>query len=172
MEFYHNETLIKVDVYPDDTIEMVYYKLSISLSQPDDVCSIDDIYLFSSRQYPVLTSAEQFERLKMSGYDGIPAFQLENFYKGVNLGLKIRDEMYQEDDLDDLYDVEVEFPIAQQVNSAADPSKAMHLDKYLEMATDVSTLTQRLLLDYMPFDKIHVCLKKDRPEYSTPTYAN
>jgi hypothetical protein len=171
MEFYHQNTRVTVDAYPDDTIEMVYYKLSVSLG-----CSIDDIYLFSSRHYAIFTSSEQFERLKMSGYDGIPAFHLENFYRGVNLGMKIRDEMYQEEDLDDLYDpedkLEVEFPIAQDVRSAADPSKAIHLDQYREIETDVSTLEQRLLLDYMPFDNIHVCLKSDKPEYSTKAYAN
>lgn len=171
MEFYHEDKVVRVDAYPDDTIEMIYYKLSVALG-----CSIDDIYLFSSRHYPILTSSEQFERLKMSGYDGIPAFHLQNFYDGVNIGLKIRDEMYQEDDLDDLYDVEVEFPIAQEVKSAADPTKASHLDKYIETETDVSTLQQRLLLDYMPFDKIHVCLKTDKNKTGeskyTEAYAN
>jgi len=163
MEFYHHKKLVQVEVYPDDTLEMAYYKLSVALK-----CSIDDIYLFSSRHYDILTASEQFKRLELSGYDGIPAFHLQNFYEGINQPLTIKGDFYQERDLDDLYNVEVEFPIGQDVKSAANPNNADDLELYKVEETEVSTLKQKLLLDYMPFHQIHVCLKKD---YGTK-YAN
>jgi hypothetical protein len=58
MEFYQNGEKIQVDVYEDDTIEMTLYKLSVVLK-----CSIDDLYMFSSRYYETFTTAQQYSRL-------------------------------------------------------------------------------------------------------------
>jgi hypothetical protein len=158
MDFYRNGKIIPVDVYADDTIEMVYYKLSESLG-----CSINDIYLFSSRHYDTLTSAEQFDMLSLPDYKGIPAFHLRNFYEGVNKYVRDvkGDQIYHEEDLDDLHGW-IEFPIGQRVRSAADPSKATDVNLYHEPETEKSTL-QRLLLDYMPFKNVYVCCKEDYP---------
>ena len=68
--------------------------------------------------------------------------------------------MYQEEDLVDLHDVLIDFPIGQRIQSAANPRKVIDLDRFMIPETDHSTF-QQLMLDFMPFQKVHVCCKSD-----------
>ena len=157
MEFYRHEEKIQVDVYEDDTLEMAYYKISVAVN-----CPINDLYLFSSRYYDTYTKEQQYNRLYDPEYNGVPAFKLQNFHEDVNRSMPEvhEDRVYQEDDLVDLHKVWIAFPIGPRIQSAADPSRVVELDQFPIPESDHSTF-QQLMLDFMPFQKVHVCCKSD-----------
>jgi len=156
MEFYHRaaDKIIAVDIYADDTIEMGYYKLSVSLR-----CSIDNIYLFS-KQHRSYTPSQVFNVLTIP-FTEIPQFHVKNFLSNLNEHVpSLTKQYYLEDDLWEI-DKLVDFSIGQNIFAAADPENATDLKKYMyQTPTDKF---QTLFLDYMPFfeNKIYVVLKDD-----------
>ena len=155
MEFILNDVKLTVDIYPDDTIEMVCYKLSVVLS-----CNINDIYLFS-KQEKTFTASQVFDILSQP-FGEIPNFHLHNFLENLNQHIPpLTEKYYTEDDLKDYYNVLVDFPIGQSMVASVNPKNVHSLEKYVHVTS--SQYFKTLLLDYMPFfeNKIYVCLKRD-----------
>ena len=155
MEFILNDKKITADIYPDDTIEMVCYKLSQVLG-----CSINDIYLFSKHE-KTFTSSQVF-KIVSHPFDEIPKFHLHNFLENLNQHVPpLTEELYHESDLHDYHNVLVDFPIGQTMVASVNPANVHDLEKYKNVKSVHQF--QMVLLEYMPFfeNKVYICLKKD-----------
>ena len=146
---------IQANVYEDDSIEMVCYKLSVSLK-----CNINDIYLFS-RQYRTYTATQLFDRLNAS-FKVIKKFHLKNFMENLNQPLPDLDkDEYTVSDLMDYPHVLMDIPIGQTMDASVNPYRVHSIEKYANKPS--TPKFDSLLLDYMPFfeDTVYVCLKSD-----------
>jgi len=157
MEFilFKKDEPIHVNVYEDDTIEMVCYKLSITLK-----CDINDVYLFS-RQYRTYNASQLFDQLN-STFKSIEKFHLQNFLENLNQSLpELEKDEYVESDLLDYDHVLMDIPIGQTMDASVNPYRVHSIEKYKNKTSTPKFKT--LLLDYMPFfeNKIYVCLKSD-----------
>lgn len=150
-----NESKIKANVYDDDTIEMVCYKLSVSLR-----CNLNDLYLFT-RQRRTYNASQLFDKLNET-FKSVEKFHLQNFMENLNRPLPtLSKSEYEESDLPEYDNVLMDVPIGQTMDASVNPYRVHSIEKYMHKTSTLRS--QSLLLDYMPFyeDQVFVCLKSD-----------
>ena len=161
MKFLNFDTQLEIfipseyEIYEDDTIEVVWYKLSKILS-----VDIHDIYLFTTKRASY-TPEQIFQHFKGT----IPWYDFNNFINNFQSIYKVEERDQTMDDIVtyDFSNVLEDVSLGKKLKCAVNPKHAVKLDIYSE--ADVIHESKKLLLDYMPFFEIQVYLKKSESIY-------
>jgi hypothetical protein len=162
-----NEDYDPVDmpfIYPDDSIDIVWYKLSEHYR-----CSIQDIYLFGRKQ--VSFTHEHVYKLLKQEVGQIPWFHYKNFSNNFEHEVEVPEENITLDIISksNFVDVTMTVSIGQKMLLPANPGLSNYISNYGSTPLYKQEST-KVLLDYFPLleDTVYICFKRDFE--STPMY--
>jgi len=150
INFRTGQEIYSTNIYEDDTIEVVWYKLSKILS-----IDINNIYLFTSKQssYTPEQVIHHFEK------KDIPWYDLNNYVNNFQ-PTKLDERQYTHEDILEYNFINVieQISLGKKFKFSVRPDHVIRPDLYNE--EDIIHEPKKLLLDYMPFFDIQVYIKQ------------